>query len=75
MKLGEPEVVEIAEKIGISPAQVLIRYCLQKGWVPLPRSEKEERIKKNIDVFSFSISKDDMITLDGLDPQQDPRFE
>ncbi|KAI1084594.1 aldo/keto reductase [Whalleya microplaca] len=41
-KLQEPTVVEIAEKVGKSPAQVLIRYCFQKGWVPLPKSEKDQ---------------------------------
>jgi diketogulonate reductase-like aldo/keto reductase len=73
--LGEPTVVKIAEKFGKSPAQVLIRYCLQKGWVPLPKSEKEERVKQNADVFNFSISEDDMMSLDRLDRQQGPRFE
>jgi diketogulonate reductase-like aldo/keto reductase len=75
IKLVEPTVVKIAEKSGKSPAQVLIRYCLQKGWVPLVKSEKEERIKQNIDVFDFGISENDMISLDRLDLQQGPHFE
>ncbi|XXH02864.1 hypothetical protein Hte_009252 [Hypoxylon texense] len=74
-RLREPALVGIAEKVGKSPAQVLIRYCLQKGWVPLPKSEKEEHIKQNADVFNFSISQDDMETLDGLDRRQGPKFE
>jgi hypothetical protein len=74
-KLGEPTVVEIAAKLGKSPAQVLIRYCLQKGWMPLSKSEKEERIKQNADVFDFSISEDDMTSLDRLDRQHGPAFE
>ncbi|KAI1777296.1 aldo/keto reductase [Hypoxylon cercidicola] len=75
IKLQESVLVGIAEKVGKSPAQVLIRYCLQKGWVPLPKSEKEEHIKQNADVFDFSISQDDMATLDGLDRGQGPKFE
>jgi len=71
----EPTVVKMAEKSGKSPAQVLIRYCLQKGWVPLVKSEKEERIKQNADVFNFSISENDMISLDRLDSQQGPHLE
>jgi diketogulonate reductase-like aldo/keto reductase len=71
--MEDPTVVKIAEKVGKSPAQVLIRYCLQKGWVPLPKSEKEERVKQNADVFGFSISEDDMASLDGLEDQQGPR--
>jgi diketogulonate reductase-like aldo/keto reductase len=73
--MEDPTVVKIAEKTGKSPAQVLIRYCLQKGWVPLPKSEKEERIKQNADVFDFSISEGDMMSLDNLDRQQGPMFE
>jgi diketogulonate reductase-like aldo/keto reductase len=74
-RLGDPAVVKLAEKYGKSPAQVLIRYCLQKGWVPLPKSEKEERIKENANVFDFSISEDDMVSLDILDRKQKPTFE
>ncbi|KAI0005803.1 aldo/keto reductase [Xylariaceae sp. FL0662B] len=75
IRLQESTVVEIAEKVGKSPAQVLIRNCLQKAWVPLPRSEKEEHIKQNADVFDFSISEDDMTSLDDLDRQEGPKFE
>ncbi|ETS73737.1 hypothetical protein PFICI_14683 [Pestalotiopsis fici W106-1] len=69
---NDPVVAEIAEKLDKSPAQVLIRYCLQKGWVPLPRSEKEERVKENADVFDFEISETDMQALDALDGQKEP---
>lgn len=74
-RLAEPIVVEIAEKVGKSPAQVLIRYSLQKGWVPLPKTEKEERIKENADVFDFGIPEEDMAALDNLDRQEKPQFE
>ncbi|KAI0149168.1 aldo/keto reductase [Pestalotiopsis sp. NC0098] len=69
---NDPTVSEIAEKLNKSPAQILIRYCLQKGWVPLPRSEREERVRENADVFDFEIPEDDMAALDGLDGQQIP---
>jgi diketogulonate reductase-like aldo/keto reductase len=73
--MGEPTLVKIADKFDKSPAQVLLRYCLQKGWVPLAKSEKEERIKQNADVFDFNISEDDMKSLDRLDRQQGPKRE
>jgi diketogulonate reductase-like aldo/keto reductase len=66
-KLADPALVDIASKHGKSPAQVLIRYCLQKKWVPLPKSSKSERIKENADVFGFELSAEDVAILDGMD--------
>ena len=57
----------LSRRYGKSPAQMLVRYCLQKDWVPLPKSSKTERIAENADVYDFEISKDDMKTLDKLD--------
>ena len=75
LTLQDAIVVNIAAKSGKSLAQVLIRYCLQKGWVPLVKSEKEERMKQNTDVFGFCISEGDMALLDGLDRPEGPKFE
>lgn len=65
-RLDDATVGEVAKNYGKSPAQVLIRYSLQKGWVPLPKSVHEERIVENTQIFDFEISKKDMSTLDGL---------
>ena len=43
-----------------TPAQVLIRWSLQKGFVCIPKTVKEERMIENADVFDFSISQQDM---------------
>lgn len=67
--------MKLAEKAGTSVAQLLIRYSLQKGWVPLVKSEKEERIKQNAQVFDFSISKEDMALLDSFNRDEAPKFE
>jgi diketogulonate reductase-like aldo/keto reductase len=45
---------------GKSTAQVLIRWSLQQGYVTIPKSSKEDRIKANIDVFDFELSQEDM---------------
>jgi diketogulonate reductase-like aldo/keto reductase len=58
--------VGLAEKHGKTAAQVLIRYSLQKGFVPLPKSENEERIEENAHVFDFELSEGDMADLDSL---------
>lgn len=66
-KANDETLIRIAKKYGKTTGQILIRYCLQKGWVPLPKSDNPERIAQNADVFGFDISKEDMATLDGLD--------
>ena len=48
-------------------AQILVRYGLQKGWVPLPKSDTPSRIKENADVYGFELDGEDMELLDGLD--------
>ena len=63
--LESPEIAAIAEKYGRSVAQVCIRYVLQKGVLPLPKSTTPSRIVENVDL-GFEISGDDMTRLDGL---------
>ena len=46
---------------------MLIRYCLEKNWVPLPKSDTPSRIVENADVYDFAFSKDEMDKLDNLD--------
>lgn len=56
--LEHPVVVAAAEKLGKTPAQVALRWGVQKGHSVLPKSTSEERIKANIDVFDWSIPDD-----------------
>ncbi|WVZ17670.1 hypothetical protein V8G54_010652 [Vigna mungo] len=56
--LKNPVVVEIAEKLGKTPAQVALRWGLQSGQSVLPKSTTESRIKENIDVFDWSIPEE-----------------
>ncbi|KAG6016105.1 hypothetical protein E4U54_002305 [Claviceps lovelessii] len=65
--LSDPALATVGGKYNKSPAQILIRYALQKGWVPLPKSGNEERIKQNANVFDFALSDEDMQMIDGLD--------
>lgn len=66
-KANDPTLVGLAQKYGKTTAQILVRYSIQKEWVPLPKSEDPARIAANADVFDFEISADDMAVLDGLD--------
>ncbi|KAI8334685.1 Aldo/keto reductase [Chlamydoabsidia padenii] len=66
-KLQEKSLLALAEKHKKSTAQILIRWSLQKGYVPLPKSVTKSRIIGNADVFDFTLSDEDMATLDKLD--------
>lgn len=67
LKADNPDLVTIAERHGVTPNQVLIRWSLQNGWVSLPKSDNPDRIRLNCDVFGFDLSADDNRLLDGLD--------
>ncbi|KAL3027530.1 hypothetical protein AAZX31_03G059200 [Glycine max] len=56
--LKNPVVIEIAEKLGKTPAQVALRWGLQTGHSVLPKSTNESRIKGNFDVFDWSIPEE-----------------
>lgn len=58
--LGEPVLVEMAEKYGVSVAQLCIRFCLECGVLPLPKSSSPERMRQNLAVFDFQIEENDM---------------
>lgn len=61
------ELVPIAEKYNKSSAQVVLRWHLQKGNIIFPKSLHKERIEENMKLFDFSLSPEDMQTIDGLE--------
>jgi diketogulonate reductase-like aldo/keto reductase len=65
-KLNDPKLANIAKKYSKTPAQILIRWVLQKDVVVIPKSSHKERILENADVFDFEISPDDMKLLDSF---------
>lgn len=65
-KWGNPVIAGLAERYGKSPAQVMIRWALEKGYVVIPKSVHRERIVENADVFDFALTAEDVQRLDGL---------
>lgn len=65
--LDDPDLADIADKYGKSPAQIAIRWHIEKGLIVIPKSVHEQRIIENIDVFDFQLDETDMALLDGLD--------
>jgi len=65
--LSRETVKLISERTGHSPAQVLLRWCIQHGFVVLTKSTHRERIRENGDIFDFTLSENEMLALDGED--------
>lgn len=70
----EPELVRIGEKYGKTPAQVILRWHIQRNIVVIPKSTHIERMKENFDVFDFSLTKEDMERISLLDKRRSSFF-
>lgn len=57
----------LAQKYGVSEAQLLLRWGVQQGYPVLPKSTNRERLRQNADIFSFSIDSGDMAMIETLD--------
>ncbi|KKA25601.1 Aldo-keto reductase [Rasamsonia emersonii CBS 393.64] len=66
-RMRHPTIVSLSQKYGCTPAQLMVRWSLQHGYVPLPKSVSKERIISNGQIEGFEISAEDMKTMDGLD--------
>lgn len=67
LRMTHPTIVSLAKKYSCTPGQLLIRWSLQHGYVPLPKSVKKKRIIENAEIGGFHIDDVDMKTMDGLD--------
>jgi diketogulonate reductase-like aldo/keto reductase len=65
--LSNPTVKRVADRVGRTPAQVLLRWCIQLGVPVIPKSTHRERIEENAQIFDFTLSEQDVAELDALD--------
>jgi 2,5-diketo-D-gluconate reductase A len=81
--LAEPVFTTIGDRYGKTPGQVILRWHVQLGLVPIPKSGNAERLRQNLDVFDFELTEDDMAQIDtlagtnrgsGLDPRTHEEF-
>lgn len=73
--LKNDKIISLSQKYGKTAAQVTLRWMLQNGVLPLPKSVHSDRIKSNIDVYDFELSVDDMKVIDGMEqhlPRHNP---
>jgi 2,5-diketo-D-gluconate reductase A len=65
--LSNATVVDIAERLGRTPAQILLRWCLQRETIVLAKSTHRERLEQNAQLYDFRLSGEDVAALDALD--------
>jgi len=65
--IHNPAIAEIAERLGRTPAQVLLRWAVERGIPVIPKSVRRERIAENARIFDFSLGEEEMAALDALD--------
>ena len=65
-KLSDTFVLELAKKYNKSPAQILIRWSLEKGFITIPKSQHEERIRENANVFDFELTPEEIENFDSF---------
>ena len=71
--LDDPVIVDIAERLGRTPAQVVLRWHIERGNVVFPKSSTPERIEENFALFDFELAPDDDAAIAGLDRGEDGR--
>lgn len=65
--LADPTIADIARRRAKSPAQIVLRWHVQLGLIPIPRTSRPERLAENMDVFDFELSSEEMEEIAGLD--------
>ncbi|CAA9522652.1 MAG: oxidoreductase of aldo/keto reductase family, subgroup 1 [uncultured Rubrobacteraceae bacterium] len=71
--LEDPAITQIAEKAGKTPAQVVLRWHIQRGDIVFPKSVTPSRMEENFDLFDFELDASDMEEISGLDRGEDGR--
>ena len=64
--LGNEVIAEISEKHAKSPAQICLRWIIQRGHIAIPKTQNSNRLKENIDVFDFELSDKEMNLIDRI---------
>ena len=68
--VADPVIIEIAARHEVAPAQVILLWNLQHGWVPVPKSEDPGRMRQNIELEHFTLSDEEMSRIDSLETGQ-----
>lgn len=72
--LAEPVIRQAAETHGVTPGQVVLRWHIQRGVLPLPKSQNPKRQAENFDIFGFELQPDEVSAISGLEREDGRRF-
>ena len=61
-----PELKQLSNKYGKTPAQIILRWDVQSGYIIIPKSVNRERIHENANIFDFNLDEEDMLLLNSL---------
>lgn len=67
LSLDDPKLVDIGKKYGKSASQVVLRYLVDIGTIPIPKSTNFDRLRNNLDVFDFALSEEEIAFIDTFD--------
>jgi 2,5-diketo-D-gluconate reductase A len=70
LELDDPTIVSIAQRVGKTPAQVILRWHIQRGDIIFPKSVTPSRVKENIDIFDFELADGDVAEISALNKDQ-----
>jgi 2,5-diketo-D-gluconate reductase A len=73
--LDDPAVAALAAKYGKTPGQIVLRWHIELGLAPIPKSANPGRIAQNIDIFDFALTRDEVAALSALDTGAEPRVD
>ena len=65
-RLADPVIAAISRRTGKSWGQVILRWSLQKGYIPIPRTQSVQRVRENADLWGFELTAEEMERVDGL---------
>ena len=65
--LADPAVVEVAQAHGRTPAQVVLRWHLELGATPIPKTTSPKRMAENLDVFDFTLTPAEVAAISAVD--------
>ncbi len=71
--LADPRILDVARRHGRTPAQVILRWHTQLGYVPIPKSSNPRRLAENLDVFGFELGAEELVAIRALD-RPDPQM-